>query len=47
LTRRDFRKFVCSLIVSACDVVELEAMELVLEASYLFTVGFHLRIMAA
>jgi hypothetical protein len=46
-TRRDFLKFVGSLIVSPHDVVELEAVELVFKAPHLLAVGFHLRIMAA
>jgi hypothetical protein len=46
-TRRDFREFIGNLIVSARDVVELEAMELVLKAPYLLAVCFHLRIMVA
>jgi hypothetical protein len=46
-TRRDFREFVGSLIVFPRDVVELKAVELILKASYLLAVGFHLRIMAA
>jgi hypothetical protein len=46
-TRRNFREFIGSLIVSTRDVVELEAMELVLKAPYLLAVGFHLRIMVA
>jgi hypothetical protein len=46
-TRRDFREFIGSLIVSAHDVVEPEAMELVLKAPYLLAVGFHLRIVVA
>jgi hypothetical protein len=45
--RRDFCEFVGSLIVPACDVVELKAMEFVLKAPHLLAVGFHLRIMAA
>jgi hypothetical protein len=46
-TRRDFREFVGSLVIPARDVVELEVMELVLKALFLFVIGFHLRIMAA
>jgi hypothetical protein len=46
-TRRDFREFVGSFIISACNVVELEAVELVLKAPYLLAVGFHLGIMIA
>jgi hypothetical protein len=40
-TRRNFREFIGSFIISACNVVELEAVELVLKASYLLAVGFH------
>jgi hypothetical protein len=47
LTRRDFREFVGSLLVSPRDVVELEAMELVFKVPHLLAVGLHLRIMAA
>jgi hypothetical protein len=46
-TRRDFREFIGSFIISACNVVELEAVEFVLEAPYLLAVGFHLGIAAA
>jgi hypothetical protein len=46
-TRSDFREFIGGFIISACNVVELEAVKLVLKASYLLTVGLHLRIMAA
>jgi hypothetical protein len=42
----DFHEFICSLIIPACDVVEFETVKLVLEASYLFTVGFHLGVTA-
>jgi hypothetical protein len=45
--RRDFREFVSSLIISARDVVELEAVEFVLKAPHLLAVGFHLRMVAA
>jgi hypothetical protein len=45
-TESDFREFIGGLIIPACDVVELEAMKLILKASYLFTVGLHLRITA-
>jgi hypothetical protein len=45
--RRDFREFVGSLIISARDVIELEAVKFVLKASHLLAVGFHLRIVAA
>jgi esterase/lipase superfamily enzyme len=43
----DFREFVGSLIISACDVIDLEAVKFVLKAPHLLAVGFHLRIMAA
>jgi hypothetical protein len=46
-TRSNFHEFIGSLIISACNVVELEAMKLVLKASYLLTVGLHLGITAA
>jgi hypothetical protein len=46
-TRRDFHEFIGSFIISACNVVELEAVKLVLKASYLLAVGFHLGITAA
>jgi hypothetical protein len=42
----DFCEFIGSLIIPACDVVELEAVKLVLKAPYLFTVGLHLGITA-
>jgi hypothetical protein len=45
--RHNFREFVGSLIISARDVVELEAVEFVLKAPYLLAVDFHLRIVAA
>jgi hypothetical protein len=47
LTRSDFREFIGGLIIPACNVVKLKAMELVLKASYLLTVGLHLGIMVA
>jgi hypothetical protein len=47
LIRHDFCKFTGSLIVSARDIVELKAMELILKAPNLLAVGFHLRIVAA
>jgi hypothetical protein len=47
LTGRDFCEFIGSLIIPVCDVVELEAMKLVLKASYLFIVGLHLGITTA
>jgi hypothetical protein len=46
-TRHDFCEFVGSFIISVCNVVELEAIEFVLKASYLLAVGFHLGITAA
>jgi hypothetical protein len=46
-TRSDFCEFIGGLIISTCDVVELEAMKLVLKAPYLLTVGLHLGITAA
>jgi hypothetical protein len=46
-TRSDFRVFIGSFIISACNVVELEAVKLVLKAPYLLIVGFHLGVMAA
>jgi hypothetical protein len=47
LTRRDFCEFIDSFIISACNVVELEAVELVLKAPYLLIVGFYLGITTA
>jgi hypothetical protein len=46
-TRSDFCEFIDGFIISACNMVELKAMKLVLKTSYLLAVGFHLRIMAA
>jgi hypothetical protein len=46
-TRSDFREFIGGLIIPACNVVELEAMEFVIKAPYLLTVGLHLGITAA
>jgi hypothetical protein len=46
-TRSNFREFIGGLIISACNVVELEAVKLVLKAPYLLTVSLHLGIMAA
>jgi hypothetical protein len=46
-TRCDFCEFISSFIISACNVVELEAVKLVLKAPYLLAVGFHLGVMAA
>jgi hypothetical protein len=45
-TRSDFREFIGGLIISACNVVELEAVKLVLKALYLLIVGLHLGITA-
>jgi hypothetical protein len=45
--RSDFREFIGGLIIYACNVVELEAVKLVLKAPYLLTVGLHLGITAA
>jgi hypothetical protein len=41
-TRSDFREFIDGFIICACNVVELEAVKLVLKAPYLLAVGFHL-----
>jgi hypothetical protein len=46
-TRRDFREFIGGFIISACNVVELEAVEFVLKALHLLAVGFHLGITTA
>jgi hypothetical protein len=46
-TRGDFHEFVGGFIISACNVVELEAVKLVLKAPYFLAVGFHLRVTAA
>jgi hypothetical protein len=46
-TRRDFREFVGSFIISACNVVELKAVEFILKAPHLLAVGFHLGIATA
>jgi hypothetical protein len=43
----DFCEFIGSLIIPASDVVELEAVKLVLKAPYLLTVGLHLGITTA
>jgi hypothetical protein len=45
-TRSNFREFIGGLIIPACNVVELEAVELVLKAPYLLAVGLHLGITA-
>jgi esterase/lipase superfamily enzyme len=47
LTRRDFHEFIGSFIISACNMVELEAVEFVLKAPHLLAVGFHLGITTA
>jgi hypothetical protein len=47
LTRSDFREFIGGFITSACNVVELEAVKLVLKAPYFLAVGFHLGVTAA
>jgi hypothetical protein len=44
-TRSDFCEFIGDFIISTCNVVELEAMKLVLK--YLLAVGLHLGIMVA
>jgi hypothetical protein len=46
-TRSHFCEFIGGFIISTCNVVELEAMKLVLKEPYLLVVGFHLGIMAA
>jgi hypothetical protein len=46
-TRSDFHEFIGSFIISACNVVELETVKLILKASYLLAVCFHLGVMAA
>jgi hypothetical protein len=46
-TRSNFREFIGGFIISACNVVELEAVKLFLKVPYLLAVGFHLGIMAA
>jgi hypothetical protein len=46
-TRCDFREFIDSFNISTCNMVELEAVELVLKAPHLLAVGFHLGITAA
>jgi hypothetical protein len=38
-TRSDFHEFIGGLIISACNVIELEAVKLVFKASYLLIVG--------
>jgi hypothetical protein len=39
-------QLVCSLVVASGDVVELEPIELVLQAPNLIAVSFHLRVVA-
>jgi hypothetical protein len=46
-TRCDFHELIGNFIISACNVVELEAVEFVLKVSHLLAVGFHLGIAAA
>jgi hypothetical protein len=46
-TRSDFHEFIDGFIISACNVVGLEAVKLVLKAPYFLAVGFHLWITAA
>jgi hypothetical protein len=46
-TRSDFCEFIGSFIISACNVVELEAVKLVLKAPNFLALGFHLGIMVA
>jgi hypothetical protein len=46
-TRSDFHEFIGGFIISACNVVELEAVKLVLKAPNFLAVGFHLWITAA
>jgi hypothetical protein len=43
----DFCQFIGGLIIPACNVVELKAVKLVLEALHLLAVGFHLGVTAA
>jgi hypothetical protein len=45
--RHDFREFIGNLIISARNVVELEAVEFVLKAQHLIAVDFHLGVAAA
>jgi hypothetical protein len=40
--QRDFGEFVCLLVVPARNVIELDAIELVLKGSYGVAVGLHL-----
>jgi hypothetical protein len=46
-TGSDFCEFIGGLIISACDVVELEAVKLVFKASHLLIVGLYLGITVA
>jgi hypothetical protein len=46
-TRSDFREFIDSFIISACNVVELEAVKLVLKVPYLLAVGLHFAVTTA
>jgi hypothetical protein len=45
-TGSNFYEFIGSLIIPACNVVELEAVKLVFKVSHLLTVGLHLGITA-
>jgi hypothetical protein len=44
--RRDFCEFIGSLIISARNVVELEAVKIVLKAPHLVAIGFHIGVVA-
>jgi hypothetical protein len=46
-TRSDFCEFIGGFIISACNVVELEAMKLVLKVLYFLAVSFHLGVTTA
>jgi hypothetical protein len=46
-TRSDFHEFIDSFIISACNVVELKAVKLILKMPNFLAVGFHLGITAA
>jgi hypothetical protein len=46
-TRSDFHEFIGGFIISACNMVELEAVKLVLKAPYFLAVGFHLGVTIA
>jgi hypothetical protein len=47
LTRSNFREFIGSFIISACNMVELEAVKLILKVPYLLAVGLHFGVTAA